>query len=56
MIHIRFEGRSYDFEEKQIGFTASTSDAEIKERLARHFEVSLDRLTASWWIAGRVGI
>jgi hypothetical protein len=45
MVHIRFEGRSYNVEEKQVGFTAGMSDAEIKERLARHFEVAADRFT-----------
>ena len=29
MIHVRFEGRSYDFAERQMELTASTSDAEI---------------------------
>jgi hypothetical protein len=43
MIHVRFEGRSYDFVERQMDLTASTSDAEIKARLARHFEVEIER-------------
>jgi len=43
MVHIRFEGRSYDREERDLGVNAIMSDREIKERLARHFEVSDDR-------------
>jgi hypothetical protein len=43
MIHVRFEGRSYDFTEQQLELGVTTSDAEIKERLARHFEVGLER-------------
>jgi hypothetical protein len=43
MIHVRFEGRSYDFTEQQLDLGATMSDAEIKERLARHFEVGLER-------------
>ena len=43
MIHVRFEGRSYDLKERELGLTASMSDREIQERLAAHFDVSLDR-------------
>jgi hypothetical protein len=43
MIHIRFEGRSYDITEKQLNLTANMSDATIKEGLAQHFDVALDR-------------
>jgi hypothetical protein len=43
MIHVRFEGRSYDFTEQQLELGVAMSDAEIKERLARHFEVGLER-------------
>ena len=44
MVHVRFEGHSYDFSEQQIELAASMSDAAIKERLAQHFEVGVDRL------------
>ena len=44
MVHVRFEGRSYDFKEHQLGLTAGMSDAEIKQRLARHFDVGIDRV------------
>ena len=43
MIHVRFEGRSYDVAEKQLDLSSSMSDDEIKACLARHFEVGVDR-------------
>ena len=46
MIHVRFEGRSYDFSEQQLALTSGMSDAEIKERLARQFEVGRERLNS----------
>ena len=44
MIHVRFEGRSFDFTEGQLGVQTLTSDQELKERLARRLEVSPDSL------------
>lgn len=44
MVHIRFEGRSYDIAEPQLGVTAGMNDTAIKQRLAQHFDVSQDRL------------
>lgn len=46
MVHIRFEGRSYDCMEMKIGVVASMSDAQIFERLAQHFDVSQARFTS----------
>jgi len=43
MVHVRFEGRSYDYTEQQFELGTAMSDVEIKERLARHFEVGLER-------------
>ena len=43
MIHIRFEGRSYDVAENQLSIAAGMSDKAIKERLANHFDVKGDR-------------
>lgn len=43
MVHIRFEGRSYDIPENQLCLTAGMNDATIKERLAQHFDVNRDR-------------
>jgi hypothetical protein len=46
MVHIRFDGRSYDLNENQIGVTAGMNDTAIKERLAQHFDVHLNRFTS----------
>lgn len=43
MVHVRFEGRSYDIAETQLGVTAGMSDTTVKERLAQHFDVKRDR-------------
>ncbi|MFS8118966.1 MAG: hypothetical protein ACMG55_10810 [Microcoleus sp.] len=43
MVHIRFEGRSYDLAENQLGIAAGMGDKAIKERLAQHFDVKGDR-------------
>ncbi|MFN6515078.1 MAG: hypothetical protein RMY29_011315 [Nostoc sp. CreGUA01] len=46
MVHIRFEGRSVDVVETQLGITASMSDMVVKEQVARHLDVNSDRLSA----------
>ena len=43
MVHIRFEGRSYDLAEDQLGIWVGMSDKAIQERLANHFDVKSDR-------------
>ncbi|WP_449418937.1 hypothetical protein [Phormidium nigroviride] len=43
MVHIRFEGRSYDVAEEQLGITPNMNDGAVKERLASHFDVARDR-------------
>jgi hypothetical protein len=43
MVHIRFEGRSYDLTENQLGISVGMSDKAVKERLATHFDVRGDR-------------
>jgi len=43
MVHLRFEGRSYDLAERQLELNAGMDDRAIKQRLAQHFEVGLDR-------------
>ncbi|HEY9809764.1 MAG TPA: hypothetical protein V6D13_10600 [Halomicronema sp.] len=43
MVHIRFDGRSYDVAETQIGVNAMMNDTAIKERLAQHFDVNKNR-------------
>ena len=43
MVHVRFEGRSYDLQEQETGLTPTMTDEQIRERLAQHFDVRLDR-------------
>lgn len=43
MVHVRFEGRSYDITERALGVTTGMNDHAIKERLAQHFDVNGDR-------------
>lgn len=43
MIHIRFEGRSYDIQESELGLEKGISDNVIKQRLAQHFDVGINR-------------
>ncbi len=43
MVHIRFEGRSYDLLEMKLGVVALMSDTQIFDRLAEHFDVGRDR-------------
>lgn len=42
MVHVRFEGRSFDFTEGQLGLQPRAGDQELKERLARRFDVNLE--------------
>jgi hypothetical protein len=44
LVHVRFEGRSYDLTERDLELTPGMSDEAIRERLSRHFEVGLERL------------
>ena len=46
MVHIRFEGRSYDITENQLGITENMKENAIKERLAQHFDVGSDRFNS----------
>lgn len=44
MVHVRFEGRSFDFSERELEIRAGAPDAEVKERVARRLDVSEARL------------
>ena len=44
MVHVRFEGRSLEVDEAELGLWAGIEDAEIKARIARRLDVGLDRL------------
>ncbi|OUL22337.1 hypothetical protein BV372_30610 [Nostoc sp. T09] len=46
MVHIRFEGRSVDVAETQLGIAAGMNDVAVKEQVARHLDVNSDRLSA----------
>jgi hypothetical protein len=45
MVHVRFEGRSYDVTENQLNLTTRMSDTQVKERLAQHFDVQIHRFS-----------
>ena len=44
MVHIRFEGRSYDLTETRLGIRSGMNDVEVKQQVALHLEVNRDRL------------
>ncbi|MGI0492303.1 hypothetical protein ACN4EG_11005 [Alkalinema pantanalense CENA528] len=44
MVHVRFEGRSFDIAEAKLGITSSTSSTAVKERLGQYLEVTQERL------------
>ncbi len=46
MVHIRFEGRSLDLTENQLGITAGMNDVAVKERISQHLDVQANRLSA----------
>ncbi len=46
MVHVRFEGRSYDLNELQVKVSAEMKDNEIRERLAQHFDVERARFVS----------
>lgn len=45
MVHVRFEGRSYDVTENDLGLRTGMNDSQVKERLAVHFDVKRDRFS-----------
>jgi hypothetical protein len=45
MVHIRFEGQSYDFTPEHLRVQATMSDAEIRERVAQHLDVATARMS-----------
>lgn len=44
MIHVRFEGRSHDFEEQTLGLTTAANDHQVLRSLARFLEVDSTQL------------
>jgi hypothetical protein len=43
MVHVRFEGRSFDYAERELRVESGMTDREIKARLARFLDASTDR-------------
>ena len=43
MIHVRYEGRSFDVNEAQANVHAGLPDEKIKEQVARHLDVARQR-------------
>lgn len=43
MLHVRFEGRSYDLDTKDLNLGMNPRDNCVLESLAQHFDVALDR-------------
>jgi hypothetical protein len=46
MVHIRFEGRSLDITETQLGISAGMNDIAVKEQVSRHLDVNVNRLSS----------
>lgn len=46
MLHVRFEGRSYDIPMGQLQLDARAADAVIRQAVAAHLDVGLARLDA----------
>lgn len=44
MIHVRFEGRSYDVEEQTLGLNMTPSDDQLLRSLSRFLEVEYGKL------------
>ncbi len=45
LVHIRYEGRSWDVPAMELGIYPATSDAEVRELVARFLEVPVAKLT-----------
>lgn len=43
MLHLRFEGRSYDIPSEQLSLSQAISDRQVFDRLARHLDVAPER-------------
>jgi hypothetical protein len=44
MLHVRFEGRSFDLAENTLGITYNSTDTAVKERLGQHLDIAQERL------------
>ncbi len=43
-VHVRYEGRSWDFEARQLGLSTASSDAQVRESVAHVLEVPVNKL------------
>ncbi len=43
MVHVRFEGRSFDLTRRELGLNGHGHHAEVKARLALYFDVRPER-------------
>lgn len=46
MVHVRFEGRSYDLIEDQLGLIRGMSDTQVRQTVARFLDITPQRLQA----------
>ena len=46
MVHVRFEGRSFDLTRRELGLNGQRRDADVKTRLALYFDVRPERFDA----------
>ncbi len=46
MLHVRFEGRSYDIPMNELYLGTASSDEAIRTALAQHFDVAVARFAA----------
>lgn len=46
MIHLRFEGKSYDFSRRELRLNGQPSDEQLKQRLAQLLDIAVSRLSA----------
>ena len=44
MIHVRYEGRSYDVQENDLRLSETANDSQILETLARFCELDMNKL------------
>lgn len=44
MVHVRFEGRSFDLVEQHLQIHSGMADGAIKEQVAQYLEIPLNRL------------
>lgn len=43
MIHVRFDGKSFDLDIEALGLRHAATDGDVKARLAEHLDVAVNR-------------